>query len=152
MHPDEVDAESMGVTMNPRSMRILVDGKCPLCAREGEMLRRLDRGRGRVVIEDIAAPEFDPGRYGLSMEAVMGAIHGIEADGSITRGMEVFRRAYDAVGLGWLLRWTAWWPFRPVTDRFYRWFARNRMFLTGRGKECVDGRCAVTPASRAGSG
>lgn len=107
-------------------------------------MERMDRGRGRLIIEDIAAESFDPARYGLTMEAVMGAIHGVLPDGRVVAGMEVFRRAYGVLGLGWLLRWTAWWPFRPVVDRFYRWFARNRMWLTGRGKGCDTDRCAVT--------
>ena len=108
-------------------------------------MQRMDRGRGRLIIEDIAAESFDPARYGLSMEAVMGAIHGVLPDGRIVAGMEVFRRAYSTLGLGWLLAWTAWWPFRPVVDRFYRWFARNRMRLTGRGGACDTGRCRISP-------
>ena len=108
-------------------------------------MERMDRGRGRLIIEDIAAESFDPARYGLTTDAVMGAIHGVLPDGRIVAGMEVFRRAYSALGLGWLLRWTAWWPFRPVVDRFYRWFARNRMRLTGRGSKCDTDRCRISP-------
>ncbi len=41
--------------MNPE-ITFLHDGECPLCAREVAMLRRLDRGRGRLAFDDIAAP------------------------------------------------------------------------------------------------
>lgn len=132
--------------MSAYPLRILVDGECPLCAREGRVLERLDNGRGRLILDNIAAESFDPTSYGLTHDAVMGAIHGVLPDGSVVVGMEVFRRAYRAVGLGWLLAWTAWWPMRPMVDRFYRWFAKNRMRLTGRGDACCDtGRCRITP-------
>ena len=127
----------------PKSeFRVLIDGACPLCRSEAAVLRRLDRGRGRLRLEDIAAPDFDPVRVGRSMDQLMGTIHGVTADGTIVTGMEVFRRAYAAVGLGWLLAPTAWPGLRPVFDRAYRWFARNRMRLTGRRDDaCPGDRC-----------
>ena len=132
---------------------ILFDGDCPLCAREIRMLRRLDRGRGRIGFEDIAAPGFDAGRLGTDHATLMARIHGVLDDGRLIEGVEVFRRAYAAVGLGWLLAPTRWPLLRPLFDWAYRIFARNRLRLTGRaGADCEGDRC--TPAaleSRAGS-
>jgi predicted DCC family thiol-disulfide oxidoreductase YuxK len=56
----------------------------------------------------------------------------------------VFREAYAAVGLGWLVAPTGWPILRPLFDVGYRWFARNRVRL-GRifGRRCEDGRCAI---------
>jgi predicted DCC family thiol-disulfide oxidoreductase YuxK len=122
---------------------IIFDGHCPLCVREVRFMRKLDRGRGRLAMLNLAAPDFQPSAYGLTMDAVTGAIHGIEADGSIVTGVEVFRRAYAAVGWGWLLAWTRWPLVRPVADAAYRWFARNRYRLTGRTDPCAAGRCRV---------
>ena len=122
---------------------ILIDGECPLCAKEAAIMRRLDRGRGRLGLVDIAADGFDAGVYGTTFDAVMGTIHGVKPDGSLVTGMEVFRRAYAAVGMPWLLGWTAWWPFRPVADAVYRFFAKHRLRLTGRRDACEGGRCAV---------
>ena len=68
---------------------MLYDGECPLCAREVAGLRRLDRGRGRIDFEDIAAPGFDPSRYGLDAQTVMARIHGVLEDGTVIEGMEV---------------------------------------------------------------
>jgi len=130
--------------MEQGPLRILIDGKCSVCARESRALMRLDRGRGRIEIVDISDAEFDPDRFGVTMAAVVGAIHAVEPDGTVTTGMEVFRRAYSAIGLGWVMRWTAWWPFRPVVDRFYAWFARNRTRIFG-GTRCDDDRCGITP-------
>lgn len=104
---------------------------------------RLDRGRGRLGLIDISAPAFDPSRYGRTMDQLMGEIHGVGADGSLITGMEVFRRAWRAVGYGWLLAPTAWPVVRPIADAAYRWFARHRLRLTGR---CTPESCA--PAVR----
>lgn len=125
---------------------VLFDGECPLCRREAAYMARLDAGRGLLLTRDIAAPGFDPSRYGLTMEEVMGVIHGVLPDGRIVRELEVFRRAYALVGRGWMFAPTAW-PFvKPLADRLYRWFARNRLRLTGRAEAaCGPGRCGVRP-------
>jgi predicted DCC family thiol-disulfide oxidoreductase YuxK len=116
---------------------LLYDGECPLCAREIAGLRRLDRGRGRLRFVDIAAPGFDASRYGRTRAELMARIHGALPDGRLVEGMEVFRRAYAAVGLGWLLAPTRWPGLRRVADAAYRWFARNRLRLTGRSDACA---------------
>ena len=128
--------------MNPE-ITFLYDGDCPLCAREVAMLRRLDRGRGRLDLEDIATPGFDASRYGRTQHELMARIHGALPDLSVVEGVEVFRLAYAAVGLGWLVAPTRWPLLRPLADAAYRWFARNRLRLTGRSAVCDSERCAV---------
>ncbi len=128
--------------MPPQPFTIMIDGDCPLCRKEGAFLMRLDRGRGRLAIIDIAAPDFEPARLGVTHDQVMGQIHGILPNGRLIQGMEVFRQAYGAVGWGWLLAPTAWPLLRPLSDAAYRWFARNRLRLTGR-TDCAGGRCRV---------
>ena len=125
-------------------IRVLYDGECPLCLREIRFLERRDRKRGRLQLEDIASPDFDPARYGLDAHRVMARIHGVLPDGSVIEGVEVFRRAYGAVGLGWLVAPTRWPVLRRLVDRAYRIFARNRLRWTGRALAgCTDGRCDV---------
>jgi len=125
-------------------IEVLFDGDCPLCAREIRTLRRLDRGRGRIGFQDIAAPGFDASGYGLDESVLMARIHGVLGDGRVVEGMEVFRRAYAAVGLGWLLAPSRWPLLRPACDAAYRVFARNRLRLTGRAGNGRDGeRCAT---------
>ena len=135
--------------MNPE-ITFLHDGECPLCAREVAMLRRLDRGRGRLAFDDIAAPAFDASRYGRSQAELMARIHGLLADGTVIEGVEVFRRAYAAVGLGWLVAPTRWPLLRPLSDAAYRWFARNRLRLTGRNEACATDRCSVHVEAKSG--
>jgi len=71
----------------------------------------------------------------------MERIHGVMPDGALITGVEVFRRAYAAVGAGWMLAPTRWPILRTLSDAAYAWFARHRLRLTGRGGECESGRC-----------
>lgn len=129
--------------MSGWQIRVLYDGDCPLCSREVAMLRRRDRGRGAIDFEDIAAQGFDAGTYGLDPETAMARIHGVLPDGRLIEGMEVFRRAYGAVGMGWLLAPTRWPGLRRFFDACYRVFARNRLRWTGRENACAGGQCAT---------
>jgi len=66
----------------------------------------------------------------------------------VIEGMEVFRRAYAAVGLGWLLAPSGWPGVGRLFDAAYRWFARNRLRLTGRGPaHACDDACEVADRS-----
>jgi predicted DCC family thiol-disulfide oxidoreductase YuxK len=124
--------------MSTWRIKVLIDGACPLCRREADFWRRLDRGRGRIALEDITSPGFDPAENSLTRAQAMEQIHGVLPSGTVVRGMEVFRRAYEAVGRGWLVAPTAWPILRPLFDRGYKWFARNRLKITGRFLRCTD--------------
>lgn len=122
-------------------LKLLYDGDCPFCRREVNWLARRDR-QGAVALEDIAAPGFDASRYGLRQEQVAGVIHAQLPDGRLVNGMEVFRRLYAAVGLGWLMAPTGWPLLRPVFDWAYRVFARHRVRLGELfGRDCDDNVC-----------
>lgn len=130
-----------------RTLEIFFDGECPLCRREVTLLERLDR-RGRLVMTDIAAPGFDArAATGLDFATLMGRIHGRALpSGEILEGVEVFRRAYAAIGLGPLVALSRLWPISALLDVGYAWFAKNRLAWTGRSDVvCTSERCA--PAS-----
>ena len=127
----------------PTKLTILIDGDCPLCAKEGALLKKMDKGRGRLDMVDIAADDFDPAVYGATMEQVTGAIHAYDQDGNLVTGMAVFRHAYRLVGWGWLMAPTGWPLLKPIADAFYRWFARNRYRITLRKDPCAAGRCKL---------
>jgi predicted DCC family thiol-disulfide oxidoreductase YuxK len=126
--------------------KVLYDGECPFCRIEARWLRHLNRS-GQLIIEDIAEPGFDPAQYGSTLPELMGTLHGVFPDGRKTLGVETFREAYRAVGLGWILAPTGWPVLRPIFDFLYRLFARNRVRM-GRlfGRSCAGDRCAIPSA------
>lgn len=71
-------------------------------------------------------------------------IHLLDAGGQVHVGMAVFRLAYRAVGLGWLVAPTGWPLLRPLFDRLYGCFARHRIGLGRRfGRPCDSGSCRL---------
>ena len=129
--------------MSEWRFKLLYDGQCPFCRLEVRWLQRWNR-HGYLVFEDISTPEFDAARYGLTGEDVMGVMHGVFPDGRVVRKVEVFRQAYRAVGLGWLLRPTTWPVLRWFFEVLYALFARHRVSF-GRllGRSCDTGACDV---------
>ena len=125
--------------MTDFDVEVFYDGDCPLCMREMRLLRRLDK-RERIRFVDIAAEGFDRGSVGVTWEALMERIHGRLPDSTIVEGVEVFRRLYAAVGFGPLVALTRLPGVARLLDLGYRWFAKNRLRLTGR---CADGACEL---------
>lgn len=122
------------------AVEVFFDGGCPLCVREIALLKRLDRGRGRIRFTDIDAPGFDPGTLGRTRAEVMARIYGRLPDGSFITGVEVFRRLYAAVGFGALVAVSRLPGIRHALDVAYGVFARNRLRITGR---CTADTCEV---------
>ena len=119
--------------------KMLYDGECPLCRREIRWLQRINR-RGALAFEDISAPRFNAAAYNKTQEELMSIIHGVLPDGSLVTKMDVFREAYCAVGLGWLIAPTRWPVLKQLFDLVYAAFARWRIPLgkmLGRGCEDV---------------
>lgn len=104
------------------------------------MLRRWDR-HDRIRFTDIAASEFNPDEVGVGHDELMAEIHARLPDGTLIRGVEVFRRLYTAVGCGRLVAVTRWPGVRQVLEMGYRLFARHRLRLTGR----CDTTCQARP-------
>jgi predicted DCC family thiol-disulfide oxidoreductase YuxK len=125
--------------MTSPAFEVFFDGACPLCRREILFLRRLDRRRA-IRFTDIAAPDFDPSVLGRSPHELMARIHGRDATGTLVEGVEVFRRLYAAVGFERLVALSRLAPIALLLEAGYRWFAANRLRLTGR---CNDDACAV---------
>ena len=120
-------------------VEVFYDSECPLCVKEIRMLERLDKKR-RIRFTDIAAPDFDASEVGVSWQQLMDRIHGRFPDGTLIEGVEVFRRLYGAVGLGFVLAPTRLPGLSKLADMAYESFAKNRLRLTGR---CAKGLCEV---------
>lgn len=115
-------------------VRVLYDGDCPLCVREVDFLRRKDAGRGRLDLVDIASDEYEPSaNRGIAFATAMSTIHGIEPNGDVITGVEVFERAYAAVGLGWVYAFAKVPALLAAANKVYDFWAERRMEVTGRG-------------------
>ena len=118
-------------------LTLFYDGGCAVCSLEMDHLRARCRD-GRLVFVDIAAPGFDPAVAGTTHAALDAEIHGLAADGTLLRGVEVLRLAYEAAGLGIVLRPTAWAPLAPLADAGYRLFARHRRRISRVAAPLID--------------
>ena len=134
--------------MNSKQSRftLLYDGECPLCRREIEWFCRRDPEAMDVV--DISDKDFDSAAFGFEHDDVHRELHGIKPDGTVTVGMDSVREAYRVVGLGFMVSFTAYWPFRPVTDWMYRRFAANRLKIgSWMGRENCDENTCRPPSN-----
>ncbi len=113
-------------------VRVFYDGDCPLCAREIRMLAKRDRKHRRIWFTNIADSAFDAQALGKTQDELMAQIHGWTRDGEWIDRVEVFRRLYDAVGLGWLVGITRLPGISHAAEWGYDVFARNRLRWTGR--------------------
>ncbi len=114
-------------------IKMLYDGECPLCLREVNFLREKDAGRGLVKFVDIADDRYNPQENGnIDYETAMGKIHAILSDGSIIKNVEVFRRVYEILGMGWIYAPTSLPVIGFIVDKLYDIWASLRLFLTGR--------------------
>lgn len=138
------------------AIKLLYDGKCPLCLREVNFLKKRDAGRGLVAFVDIASDHYAPEDYGgVDFETAMGRIHAVLPDGTVIKNLEVFRRIYETLGMGWVYAATQWPIVGPIVDWLYETWADWRLTLTGRpdlatlvtrhhGVECeTQGRCQL---------
>jgi predicted DCC family thiol-disulfide oxidoreductase YuxK len=114
--------------------RLLYDGACPLCVREVEFLRAKDAGKGKLSLVDIAADDYDASdNAGIDYETAMATIHGLDADKKVYTGVEVFERAYDAVGIGYVYAFTRVPALLKAANAVYDVWAKYRLNVTNRG-------------------
>jgi predicted DCC family thiol-disulfide oxidoreductase YuxK len=106
-------------------LTLLYDGACPVCNLEMDNLKARNTA-GQLKFVDISVPFFDTTPYGATLAQMNGLIHAVRSDGQLVVGVEVFRLAYGAVGLGHLTAATGWPVLRPAFDAAYAVFARNR--------------------------
>ena len=138
-------------------IKLLYDGECPLCVREVNFLRKQDAGRGLVEFVDIANLDYNPQEHGgIDYETAMGRIHAVLSDGTIVKNVEVFRRVYEILGIGWIYAATKLPVIGAIANALYEIWADWRLFLTRRPNlatiiatrqqriECeTQGRCQI---------
>ena len=114
-------------------IKLLYDGACPLCLHEVNFLRKKDAGRGLVSFVDIAEDDYTPAEHGgVAFATAMGRIHAVLPDGTVIKNVEVFRRIYSILGIGWIYAPTRWPVLGPIVDKLYDIWADWRLKITGR--------------------
>lgn len=118
-----------------RAFTVVFDGDCRVCTRLSGILRDWDGVHQLEVVSSQQAgvmarfPWIPPRAYADALQL-------IAADGSTWQGAAAIEQLLQVLPRG---RWIAWLfriPFvRPLADRCYRWFARNRYQL-GCGAHC----------------
>ncbi len=150
-------SEQIVSTVPSWKIKLLYDGECPLCVREVNFLKKRDGGRGLVEFVDIAAADYFPeANGGVDFETAMGRIHAVLPDGSLVKNIEVFRRVYETLGMGWVYAVTKLPIVGALANWIYGIWADLRLVLTRRPKleviiaqrqqrlECdIEGRCRV---------
>lgn len=124
------------MSSSTQQFEVFFDGDCPLCRREIDFLRRRDR-QGQIAFTDIDQIDFSESTQTPDRETLMAEIHGRMPDGSIVKGVEVFRQLYSRIGWSWPVSLSRWPGISQTLDFCYRIFARNRLWLTGR-HQCDD--------------
>lgn len=105
------------------------------------MLKRRDAERQNAILfVDVADPNYDPAQHnGIDYETAMRTIHGVVRDDedenseqTVLTGVDVFRRAYDLVGLGFVYAFLDVPVLKSAATVLYDAWARIRLPLTGR--------------------
>ena len=118
-----------------RPYTIVYDGACKVC--QG-LVRRLEKWDRRRVFEIV--PSQLAGVYArfpwIPARAYTESVQLVRRDGRTWQGAAAIEEIVDRLPKGKLVTWVFSIPFvRPLAERFYRWFARNRYHL-GCGEHC----------------
>ena len=119
-----------------RPYTVVYDGSCKVCGRLVKMLRKWDKKQMLEIIPSQTAgiharfPWIPARAYAESVQL-------IGPGGRTWQGAAAVERIIDVMPKGKLITWIFSIPFvRPLAERFYRWFARNRYKL-GCGEHCT---------------
>jgi predicted DCC family thiol-disulfide oxidoreductase YuxK len=106
-------------------LTIYYESACALCNSEMTNLR-LRNVAGQLRFIDVSEPAFDSPPPGTRREDLLELIHAVRGDGTVIRGVEVFRLAYAAAGLDWVRHALSLPLLRRLAERGYPWIARHR--------------------------
>lgn len=107
------------------------DGACPVCSREVELYRKLDRN-GIVRWHDVSADAGDLETDGVTQADALARLHVRLSDGRLATGVQAFIAIWERLpGFRFLVPVTRWAPVRWALERGYDWYAPRRTRLTG---------------------
>ena len=112
-------------TLDIYPLTLYYDASCALCKAEMSNLMRRNRGQ-LLVFVDVSAASVQDLPPGIARNELLTLIHARQADGSVIKGVDVFRHAYRAAGLPWVATTLQLPVLGRLADRLYPWVARNR--------------------------
>ena len=177
---DDVELETAGPPLPPPLVEVYYDGRCPLCMKEMDILMDWDWDRGRVKFTDLhLIPGTDDDVNAAVGGGYTGGRRGLQemmtgkdlVTGEVFRGVETFRRMYEAVAkpfkgrnkkilpppvflarsAKWGVRLTRIPGIKQLADFVYKYWAEKRLkSIEARAKSgevgaCVDGSCDLYP-------
>ncbi|MHB0970370.1 MAG: thiol-disulfide oxidoreductase DCC family protein [Thermoanaerobaculia bacterium] len=119
-----------------RPYTVVYDGNCKVCNKLARLLRRWDRG-AMLEITTSQTPGVQARFPWIPAQAYMESVQVIGPGGATWQGARALEQLLDILPKGKLISWLFSIPFaRPLAERFYRWFARNRTKF-GCGEHCA---------------
>ena len=119
-----------------RHYTVIYDGHCKVCGKLVKVLTKWDRNHDLEIIPSQTAevharfPWIPPRAYVESVQVIR------NSDGKTWQAAGALEELLNVLPKGALISWLFKIPFvRPLVDKFYRWFARNRYHL-GCGEHC----------------
>jgi predicted DCC family thiol-disulfide oxidoreductase YuxK len=118
-----------------RPYTVVYDGHCKVCGRLVRLLERWDRGK-LLELTPSQAPGVQARFPWIPPRAYLESVQLVGPGGRTWQGAAAIEQLLDILPKGRLLSWVFSIPFiRPLAERFYRWFARNR-YMLGCGEHC----------------
>jgi len=125
------ELKSLSHVTKPYPLTVYFDGECPICRLEIDLMKILNR-RERIQFIDFSTSSYRPADHGLGQCDLGRVIHARWSDGTLITGVEVFREMWEAIGLGFLARFSRLSGINTLLVKAYAWFAKNRLWLTKR--------------------
>lgn len=119
---------------NPRSPVLIYDAECRLCLSSKKWIERWDR-RHRITFLPFQTPEAEKLAPELGGMSCMDAMRLVAPDGSVSSGVDAFRKILPFLPAGKVLAlffhlpgvpWLARKVYGRVAENRYRWFGRAR--------------------------
>lgn len=136
---DEESTEPVAPTMGERGRRysVIYDGHCKVCGRMVRLLNKWDRNHELEILPSQAPgvrarfPWIPQRAYAESVQVIR------TSDGRTWQAAAALEELLKVLPKGRLFSWLFKIPFmRPLADKLYRWFARNR-YRMGCGEHCA---------------